>query len=201
MVEHLVMGPIDNNVYIVETGDGTVAVVDPTCDAPRIMRAVGDRTVEAIVLTHCHWDHVGAAAALRELTGARVIASSTDAVFITGEQLYDGGRMPVEPCPVDLAVDDGDVVEIGTSKWQVIATPGHTKGSVCFFVETDAAPVLISGDTLFAGTHGRTDFEGGSISEMRDSLARLAQLPDDTIVYPGHNGFSTIGREKSWLPR
>lgn len=86
--------------------------------------------------------------------------------------------------------------------WQVIATPGHTPGGVCYFLEADGregAPVLLSGDTLFAGTHGRVDFPESNPAAMRESLRRLAELPAETIVLPGHNAFTTIARERSWL--
>ena len=202
-VECLVMGPIENNVYVIDDGVGAF-VVDPTCDAERIVKEVGDRRLDSIVLTHAHWDHVGAAKALRDLTGARVIASATDAPVITGERLLDASHRRFEPCPVDRTVADGDVIEIGNMRWRVVETPGHTPGSMCLFLDPkfgscEGAPVLIAGDTLFAGTHGRTDFVGGDPAAMGRSLRRLAELPDDTIVLPGHNALTTIAREKLWI--
>ena len=113
------------------------------------------------------------------------------------------GTMVVDPsCPVDRTVAHGDVVEVGNMKWKVIETPGHTPGSICLFDipqfgnHPKGLPVLISGDTLFAGTIGRTDFEGGSMADMRASLKKLAALPDDTAVLPGHNNLTTIGAER-----
>jgi glyoxylase-like metal-dependent hydrolase (beta-lactamase superfamily II) len=202
-IEFLVMGMIDNNVYIVDDGEGCF-VVDPSIDADRILEAIGQRTLDAIVITHGHWDHIGAAADLRAATGARVIASAADTPAITGEAPFGGHIFHNAPCVVDEMLEDGDVVEVGSMKWRVIATPGHTMGSVCFYLEPadgqSGAPVLISGDTLFAGTCGRTDFPESDPKAMHQSLARLRELPDETIVLPGHNNLSVMSREKTWQP-
>lgn len=202
-IKFLVMGPIENNVYFIDDGE-TAFVVDPTCDAKGIAAELDERKLDSIVLTHAHWDHVGAAKALRDLTGARVVANAIDAPVIAGEKKLDPSHRPFEPCPVDLAVGDGDILEIGSMSWQVLLTPGHTPGSMCLFLDAGAgnrkgAPVLIAGDTLFAGAHGRTDFTGGDPAAMRASLARLAKLPDDTIVLPGHNATTVLSREKPWM--
>ena len=99
-------------------------------------------------------------------------------------------------------LNDGDTLTVGNMKWKVIATPGHTPGGICLFLDSEygeyieRANVLISGDTLFAGSIGRTDFEGGNDAQMRKSLKRLSQLPDDTLVLPGHNSLTTIGDEQ-----
>lgn len=200
-VEFLVLGPIENNVFIIEDGEGVI-VVDPTCKADEILKAVGDRTVDAIILTHRHSDHVGAANELREMTGAPVIASTIDAPIITGEKKLPRDDMHFAPCPVDRTVSDGETLRIGATPWKVMYTPGHTEGSMCLFLDSQftdnlaAAPVLISGDTLFCGSIGRTDFQGGDMNAMRRSLKRLSTLPDDTVVLPGHNALTTIGAER-----
>ena len=204
-IEILVMGPIENNVYLVGDGAATI-VVDPSCGEGEILEALGGRAVDAIVLTHAHWDHVGAAAALHRATGAQVIASAVDAPVIDGSASLGPGHRRFEPCEVTRAVADGDVVETGSMKWRVIETPGHTPGSICLFLDSatcgrEGMSVLASGDTLFAGTHGRTDFEGGDPAAMIASLKRLSTLPDDTLVLPGHNNLTLIAREKPWLSR
>lgn len=199
-VTYLVLGVLQNNVYIISDGEGTM-VVDPSCDADKILAALDGAKVDAIVITHGHWDHTGAAAALREATGAPVIASEADAAYIRHPE---GGGMTRKavPCPVDRTIANGDVVKVGGMEWKAIATPGHSKGSVCYFIipqfgnHPNGLPVLLSGDTLFAGTVGRTDFEGGSMEEMAASIKKLAALPDDTAVLPGHNGLTTIGAER-----
>ena len=200
-VEYLVLGMLENNVYLISDGESTL-VVDPSCKADAILEALDGRKVDAIVLTHRHFDHVGAARALREKTGAPVIASAVDAPVISGDEELPRDDRPFETCPVDLTVKDGDKVQVGGMAWKVIATPGHTPGSICLFDipqfgnHPKGLPVLLSGDTLFAGTIGRTDFKGGSMADMRASLKKLAALPDDTAVLPGHNNLTTIGAER-----
>lgn len=199
-VEYLVMGMLENNVYVVSDGKATM-VVDPACQADRIVEALDGRTVDAIMLTHFHNDHIGAAAELRRLTGAPVIASALDQPGIENPVSL-GMPKAAEPCPVDHAVADGDIVQIGDMPWKVLLTPGHSKGSMCWYIapefgsNPEGAPVLLSGDTLFAGTIGRTDLPGGSLQEMRGSLKKLAMLPDETAVFPGHGDFTTIGAER-----
>lgn len=198
----LVQGMLENNVYFISDGEATM-VVDPSSDAEEIMRALDGRELDAIVLTHCHSDHVGAAADLRRLTGATVIASKIDAPEICGEKPISRDNWKFKTCPVDFRAEDGDIVEIGNMAWKVMVTPGHTKGGMCWYLvpqfgnHESGAPVLISGDTLFEGSVGRTDFEGGSMKEMRASVRKLAFLPDETIVLPGHGRQTTIGAERS----
>ena len=203
-IEVTVLGPIDNNVYIIEGSDATF-VVDPTEQAPYLVELLKGRSCAAIVLTHAHWDHIGAAKELRDLTGAPVIASAVDAPIIEGSERLGSNLCGFDPCPVDRAVSDGEIVEIGSMKWQVMVTPGHTPGSMCLFLDPaygadpEGIPVLISGDTLFSGAHGRTDFEGSNPAAMCESLHRLAELPEETLVLTGHNQLTTIALERPWM--
>lgn len=199
-IENLILGPLANNVYLIEGPEGVV-VVDPSCKCDQILDALEGRAVAAIVLTHAHWDHVGAAKALRDATGAPVVASVADAPIIAGDEACLSDRK-FEPCAVDMVVKDGQELELGGLSWQVLITPGHTPGSMCLYCagESDGeSPVLVAGDTLFRGTHGRTDFIGGSQSDMDKSLQRLVQLPGETVVLPGHNDLTTIKQESVWI--
>ncbi len=198
-VTYLVLGPIENNTYIISDGEGLM-VVDPSCEVDRIMLALEGRKPDVILLTHHHFDHMGAAAALREATGAKVVASEADAPFI--EEPKTDFMKQVDPCQVDVRLNNGDVLKVGNMEWKVMSTPGHTPGSICLFLipqfgcHAHGLPVLLTGDTLFAGTVGRTDFEGGSMEQMRASVKKLAYLPDDVAVLPGHNSLTTIGAER-----
>lgn len=194
-----VLGPIANNVYVIDDGSGVI-IVDPSCRPDDIMAMVGDRHVDAIFVTHNHSDHIGALADIVARTKAPVVASKIDAPLIEAGQ--DGILSAVAPCRVDRKVGDGDIVQVGKTAWKVLLTPGHTPGGICFFLDSAASPrkagkpVLFSGDTLFCGSIGRTDFEGGDMKAMRKSLHYLAFLPDPTIVFPGHDTLTTIRAER-----
>lgn len=199
----MVIGPIQTNVYVVSNAAGAF-VVDPADDCPRIMnavRALASGALDAIVVTHAHFDHTGALAQLRTETGAPVIASALDAPAIENPQASASSTLPpVKRCTVDRSVCDGDVIELCGMRWQVLMTPGHTKGSMCLYLPATEnggkVGVLFSGDTLFKGAFGRTDFPGGSMNDMWASLNRLRLLPANTLVFPGHMQSTEIGAEE-----
>lgn len=202
-VTALTIGMMDNNCFIVSAGreEGAPAlVVDPAGDPDAIIKALGWLKLEYIVCTHDHNDHLVALPELARRTGAKVVASVADSRIIEqGQGGYFGDWDAVAPVSVDVKVKDGDTIKLGDLEFEIILTPGHTKGGICLYLPGfDGLPgVLFSGDTLFCGATGRVDFEGGSAKEMRASLrTKLAPLPNSTIVYPGHEGFTTIGMER-----
>ncbi len=198
-VERLTLGPLDTNCWLVDDGaGGPVLVVDPADEATTILQAVTGRPVEAVVLTHGHFDHIAAAREVCAATGAPLLVHSADAAGLTSAS-GTGGKafgFDVTAPPADRVLEEGDRVCAGGVTLEVIHTPGHTRGSICL----SGHGHLLSGDTLFAGSIGRTDFPGGDMAAMRRSIARLAGMPDDTQVHPGHGPGTTIGRERRVNP-
>lgn len=200
-IEMMVLGPIQNNTYLLSDGTALICV-DPADNLSQILRAIGDRKLDAIFVTHHHADHVGALKELYDATQAPVYASAIDAPLIE-KRIGDDPGMTADSCPVDFKLKDKEMVTIGMMEWKVMITPGHTPGGICFYLDSQYGMriedfnVLVSGDTLFAGSIGRTDFEGGDDRAMRQSLKRLSQLPDNTLVLPGHNSLTTIGMEQN----
>ncbi len=194
-VECAVVGMLENNVYVLSsrTNPDDCFIVDPSSHEDRLLELLGGRTPEAILCTHYHFDHVGAANTLREATGAKVYAHVADASHITGEVELPAGHRKVTPCPVDVMLTGGEELQLAGVTWQVLHTPGHSPGSMCLFAQAPGyTPVLIAGDTLFAGSYGRVDFADGSPQDMLRSLTILRDLPEDTLVLPGHGNYTTI---------
>ena len=201
-VDVLVIGYLSNNCYVIYDGDDPHApsmIIDPAGDIDAIMDVVAQKDVQYIFCTHNHPDHILALPELVKQTHARVCASVQDAVYIeSGQPELFRGWGDIEGVPVDIKLQDNDRIHLGNLEFQAIHTPGHTVGGMCLYARGNEKPgVLFTGDTLFCGTTGRVDFEGGSAHDMRISLTqKLALLPDETIVYPGHESFSTIGAER-----
>lgn len=186
-------------------------VVDPGDEVERILDMVGryKLTVKAIVSTHAHIDHVGGLAKLHMYTGAPVMMHRDDLPLYNGmdvQAAFLGMKTP-EVTEVDQLLKDGDVLQWGGYLANVIHTPGHSPGSLCLYMPKESGKVTLSqphlyaGDTLFAGSIGRTDLWGGSMDAIMESLTqKVMQLPEETIVYPGHGEITTIGREKATNP-
>ena len=195
------IGGYDTNTYVISDGNGEGAptmVIDPAGDAQAIMKAIGWKKVEVIVATHEHNDHLVGLPDLVKMTGAPVVASVKDSKLIeSGQPGWMGAWDAVAPVKVDRKVSEGDIIELGSLKFRVLMTPGHTPGGMCLLLESDEGPdMLFAGDTLFNNGVGRVDFDGGSARDLRKSLRRLATLPETTVVYPGHGPYTTIKAEK-----
>ena len=194
-IKTLQVGPIGTNCYLLcDETEKLCAVVDPGGDAARVAAAVVDTGCApcAILLTHGHYDHTGGVAELR--------AKWPDVpVYLNHRDQYEGDaylQQLFPPVPGAKDYDEGDTVQVGGLTVDVMATPGHSEGSVTL----RCGDVLLCGDTLFAGSCGRTDFPGGSVKKIMASLKRLGSLEGDLQVYPGHMETSTLDQERSWNP-
>jgi len=199
-VERLVLGPLQTNCWlVVDDMGGPLLVVDPGGDVNDLLRAVDDREVAGVVLTHGHFDHLGAVEEFLQVADVPLSVHEADAANITspvgtGGSLF--GFTQTAP-PADVLLADGDTIEFGDATLQVLHTPGHTPGSISLLGDGH----LFSGDTLFQLGVGRTDFPGGDGRELKHSIGtKLAPLADETEVHPGHGPDTTIGHERKLNP-
>jgi glyoxylase-like metal-dependent hydrolase (beta-lactamase superfamily II) len=203
-IETFPVGPLQCNCTILgDEATGEAIVIDPGDEVGRIHRRVTELglKVKQILVTHAHIDHVGGALKLKRLTGAPILLNENDIPLLDMMEMQAGwmGIAPPETAPPDENLADGLNVGIESLPARVIHTPGHTQGSVCLHF----APMklLVAGDTLFAGSIGRTDLPGGNSEQIIDSIeARLLALPDETRVLPGHGPMTTIGAERRTNP-
>lgn len=190
-----------NCYVIIDEKTGESAIVDPAYFNEKIeavFKEAGVGNLKYILLTHGHFDHILGVHGLKEATGAKVVIHKDDAEFLTDpDKSLAAGNFPEPQIPVeaDITVSDGDELFLGDELIRVISTPGHTMGSVCYALENDR--VLITGDTLFCMTAGRTDLYGGNESMLVESLKRLIALDGDYRVLPGHNRETTLERERT----
>ncbi|MDP6508533.1 MAG: MBL fold metallo-hydrolase [Chloroflexota bacterium] len=196
------VGPLATNTYLVRVGEVALAI-DPGQGAAEVLTEAAEQlgvTIETVLNTHGHWDHVADNAALLRKVEAGLLIHGDDAEMITTETpLTFGMDLPWEPSTPTGLLEDGAEVRVGEERFVVLHTPGHTPGGVCLWWEE--GEVLIAGDTLFAGTYGRVDLPGSDPARMVESLRRLTELPDATRVYPGHGPETTIGAERDWMER
>ena len=198
-IQSVCCGEIGENAWIVRAvGRDDCVVIDPGDEYPKLNQAIGGRRVAAMLLTHGHFDHIMAVGELQQATGAPVYVSAEDAEMLDDPRkngllgLMGGATMPG---PTIRALPFGEKLSAAGMDFEILPTPGHSKGSVCLYLPAEGA--LFSGDTLFLAGFGRMDLYGGSPMEMRESLKRLFALPPETRVYPGHGGETTIGAERS----
>lgn len=193
------VGPVGTNAYFLINGEsGECLLVDPG-DQPEVLQGVLRQEglkLKAILLTHGHFDHIQAVPALKEAFGVPVLAGEKERPLLADPGLSSGGLWPNRVSLVpDKGLRDGDRLELAGLKLQVLETPGHTPGGICYFLPDEQA--VFTGDTLFQGSYGRTDLYGGSDAEILRSVRRLLrELPAETQVYPGHGGASRIEFER-----
>ena len=198
------VGMMPTNFYYMHLEGSQDAVVFDPADSGKELADVLQQeglTIRAIFLTHAHLDHIFGVKAMKEATGAPVYAYEGEKGLCGSSQLNQSAMIG-RPCTVepDVWLKDGEVTELCGIRLKTLATPGHTEGSCCFYAEDEeGGHFLISGDTLFEESVGRTDLPTGSFSDLARSIREvLFGLPDDTLVFPGHMGETTIGHEKQF---
>jgi len=202
IIKDLTVGPIMANCYIVGCEETKVAaVIDPGDEADRILIVLAEAglTVQTIINTHGHFDHVSANQRMKEATGAELLIHALDAPMLSqlSATAAAWGMSSEDSPPPDRTIAHGDVVQVGNIDLTVIHTPGHTPGGISLH----SNKAVFVGDTLFAGSIGRTDFPGGDFGVLKASIQEnLFTLNDDVTVYPGHMGLTTIGQEKRTNP-
>jgi hydroxyacylglutathione hydrolase len=204
-VRMFTVGPVQENCFVVRAPSASSAViVDPGEEADRLTQGLenlGIETVDAILVTHTHFDHVGAVAPVAKATGAPVYCPRLETPVLANIMDYVPwpGFGPFESYEADHAVGGGERLELAGLEVEVIFTPGHSPGHVTYAIPAHAA--LFSGDVLFQGSVGRVDLPGGDWPTLRSSIESLLdRFPDETTVYPGHMGITTLGRERTSNP-
>jgi glyoxylase-like metal-dependent hydrolase (beta-lactamase superfamily II) len=200
-LESLVVPPLDNDVYLLlDEATKEAAVIDVGLAARDLQAKAQDLGVKitTILNTHGHADHTADDASLKEATGAKLGIFEVDAYRLERNSKESRWFLPAPPALAtpDLLLKEGTEIKIGGLSLRTLHTPGHTEGSCCFHIASEG--LLFSGDTLFAGSCGRTDVLGGSPAKMVQSLRRLYTLPADTRVLPGHGPETVLGRE-TWI--
>ena len=201
-VKTMVVGPVGTNCYILKDNNSSEGmIIDPGDNTERILAYIkaNDIDVKLIALIHGHFDHIGAVEELRQSLAVPVAVHEADADMITDGRKNLSAFMGaiVETEPADIILRDGDCISFGKCSLRVISTPGHTRGGICLH----GGGALFSGDTLFAGSIGRTDFPEGSLEEIIKSIqTRLAKVEDMVKVFPGHGPATNMGIERESNP-
>ena len=201
-IERVIVGPLKANCYLVyDKRTLDAIIIDPGDGPDRIIRVIEMKRlkVRRIVLTHGHFDHIGGVARLKEKTGAPVSLHRSDLTLYmkAKEQAARWGFAVDNQPPPDTFLSGAEELSVGKLKLRVIATPGHSPGSICLYGEG----VIFTGDTVFAGSVGRSDLPGGDIGELKRSFERVMALPPETRILPGHGGDSTAGQERKRIFR
>jgi hydroxyacylglutathione hydrolase len=203
-VEMLTVGPVAENCFLLRReGSDRLLVVDPGEEAERILAAVEatGAQVEAILVTHCHFDHIGAVAPVAKATGAPVYCPEIEVPVLADIMAFVPweGFGPFESYEADEIVRGGETLELAGLELDVVFTPGHSPGHVTYAVKGE--PAIFSGDVLFQGSVGRVDLPGGDGPTLLASIGQLLEsFPDETVVHPGHMGLTTLGAERATNP-
>lgn len=193
-IQTIIVGQIATNCYLVSDNQNCI-LIDPGGEALKIIEQIGDKKLKAILLTHGHFDHVLALKDLcKRYPTAKIYLHKSDQILAsqasTQAKMFGIDTPKIDRLFVDIK--DGKEIYFGKQTIKIIETPGHTPGSVCYLLDDN----LFSGDTLFYRSIGRTDFPGGNMEQMKQSLAKLAKLSDEIKVFPGHGELTIIGNEK-----
>ena len=201
-VDCIPLGMMQANCYIVtDSISGSSLVIDPgECSDVLINKlwSLGVKGLDYILLTHGHFDHISGAKQLRDLFSGKIVVHGLDEEYLNNPEksLSYMLQNPSETLCADITAADGEALPFGDEEIKVIHTPGHTPGSVCYLIGNS----LFSGDTLFCLSAGRTDFPGGNFFSMKNSMKKLKKLSGDLTVYPGHDSFTTLEKEKKNNP-
>ncbi len=202
-IELIPAGYMETNCYVVwEDKSADAIIIDPGGSSDAIIGFIAENKLHPIMIvnTHSHADHIGANLILKNEYNCPILIHSAEAAHLTDANLnlsaFIGFTEPIS-APPERLLNDGDTIQLGNSSFKVIHTPGHTPGGICLY----NGSILFSGDTLFAGSIGRTDFPGGSFEQLIESIkVKLMALPDEVKVYPGHGPSTTIGIERTDNP-
>lgn len=202
-IEVFSLGPLETNAYLITNSVSNKAVViDPGMNPKKLIDRIADLQVEAILLTHAHFDHIGGVDSIRKLKGCPVYLHDAEADWLADPNKNGSGRWPelggaIATDLAEYALEDGQILNMAGMTFHVLHTPGHSPGSVSFLLND----ILIGGDVLFRLSVGRTDLPGGSSRQLFDSIhSKLFTLPDNVKVYPGHGAATSIGYEKQHNP-
>jgi glyoxylase-like metal-dependent hydrolase (beta-lactamase superfamily II) len=205
-VRAFTVGPVQENCFIVraDAEQTRAVIVDPGDEPERLLAAIDSLGVqiEAILLTHCHFDHIGAVAPVARATGAPVYCPEIERPLLADITSWTPpGFGPFESHEPEHLVKGGERLSLAGMELDVLFTPGHSPGHVTYAVRSPAHPALLSGDVLFQGSVGRVDLPGGDWPTLERSIESLLRAyPADTVVYPGHMGVTTLGRERDGNP-